>query len=104
MGVGSIWLRLKRACYAANASMTAVFPIGRFWPANCAPVNAGAIATRPPLIGASPWMMPASSSSVFIPQSTIDGLLGIDIGTHVARAAILDPQKQPRLVRLPDGA
>src|SRR6266511_1030719 len=76
MGVGLIWLRLKRACCAANASMTAVFPIGRSWPANCAPGNAGAIATRQLLSGASPWMMPGSSSSVFILQSTIDGLLG----------------------------
>jgi molecular chaperone DnaK (HSP70) len=30
--------------------------------------------------------------------------LGLDIGTHLARAAILDPQGRPRLVWLPDGA
>src|SRR6266508_5726546 len=91
MGVGLIWLRLKRACCAANASMTAVFPIGRSWPANCAPGNAGAIATRQLLSGASPWMMPGSSSSVFILQSTIDGLLAPIPFKYGSALADVDP-------------
>src|SRR3954463_3924157 len=62
--------------------MTAVFPIGRFWPANCARGNAGAIATRPPLIGASRSMMPGSSSNVSILQSRIDGLLASFAGEN----------------------